>query len=114
MIPERHDRSGDPQGLLGSFAYLFLDGIEFTKKGSDEVEEFGASREEFEGPPPEELHSQAGLELEQLAADGGLLDPIGHIAHRFHDAAVSRDIVEELQMVDIHVGEKTMLPIAGQ
>jgi hypothetical protein len=43
-----------------------------------------------------------------------LLDPIGHIAHRFHDAAVSRHIVEELQMVDIHVGEKTMLPIAGQ
>ncbi len=42
------------------------------------------------------------LELRDLPADGGLLNAVGNIPHRLHNPAMARDVIEQLQVVDVH------------
>jgi hypothetical protein len=37
-----------------------------------------------------------------LAADGRLLDPVWHIANGGHDSAMTDDVIEKLEMMNIH------------
>ena len=40
--------------------------------------------------------------LYNLAADGWLLNPIRHVAHRFADPAVPRHVIEQFQVMNVH------------
>ena len=50
----------------------------------------------------EEGGAKEFFELDDLAADGGLLNAVGHVAHGFADAAVFGDVIEEFKVVNVH------------
>ena len=112
-ISQGHDRCGHAQGSARAGLEPLLDGGQLPEEGLDELEEFDSSRQQLEGAATEEFHSQVRFELEQLSADGRLLDAVGHVAHRFHDASVPRHVVEQLQMVDIHPAKQPCRLSAG-
>jgi len=51
---------------------------------------------------PEMRLAEGIFELENLAADAGLLDAVGHLPGRGADALVPGDVIEEFEMVDVH------------
>ena len=58
----------------------------------------------MEGAAVEEGGGEGVFELEDLGADGWLLDAVGDAASGGADAAVARDVVEEFEVVDVHGG----------
>jgi hypothetical protein len=54
------------------------------------------------GAALEERHAEVFLQLDDLAADRRLLDPIGHVADRLADSAVPGHVIKELQVVGVH------------
>jgi hypothetical protein len=49
-------------------------------------------------------HTQKFFELNDLRADCRLLDAVWHIAHGFGNSPASRDVIEELEVMDVHDG----------
>ena len=43
------------------------------------------------------------FQLDELHADGRLLDAVGHLAHGLGNAAMLGDVVEQFEVVDVHV-----------
>jgi hypothetical protein len=56
---------------------------------------------ELKGAPLEKSLTEIFLELKNLPADGGLLNPIGNVAHRPGDTPVARDITKQLQLMNV-------------
>ena len=42
------------------------------------------------------------LQLGNLGTDCRLLDAVGDVVHRRHDAAVPGDVIEQFKMMDVH------------
>ena len=42
------------------------------------------------------------FELQDLSADRRLLNPVGHLPHRFADAAVFGDMIEKFEVMNVH------------
>jgi hypothetical protein len=40
--------------------------------------------------------------LDDLIADGRLLDTVRHVTHRLADAAVPRHVIKQLQVMNVH------------
>ena len=104
VVAQDDGGGGHAEGLGGAAAEAFADGLDVPEEGTDELVEVLAGRGELEGAPVEELEAEVGLELEDLAGDGGLLDAVGHVADGLHDAAVAGDVVEQLQVMDVRHG----------
>src|SRR5436190_18627358 len=56
---------------------------------------------ELKGAALEKSLVEIFLEPKQLPADGGLLNPIGNAAHRTADTPVARDIIKQLQLMNV-------------
>jgi hypothetical protein len=93
---------GDAEVLGDAAAEFFGHGSELVKKGFDEGVEFLARWGEREGSAVKEGNTEEFFELNDLAADGGLLDAVGHVADGFTDAAVFGNVVEEFEVVNVH------------
>jgi hypothetical protein len=52
--------------------------------------------------PLKQGDTQVFLQPGNLAAYRRLLDSIGHVAHGFRNSPVSRDVIEQFEMMDIH------------
>jgi len=50
----------------------------------------------------EQSHAEEFLELRDLRTDRRLLDAVGDVAHRRHNAAVPRDVIEKFEVMDVH------------
>jgi hypothetical protein len=61
-----------------------------------------AGRCESKGAAFEKLRAEIVFERAHLAADRRLLDAEGNVPHRRTNAAVAGDIIEQLQVVDVH------------
>ncbi len=80
---------------------------ELRQLGEEPVDvpiEFFAWGGQGEGAAVEEFDPEVALELEDLTAHGRLLDPVGHLPYRRGNPAVFCDVVEQLEVVDIHRG----------
>ena len=69
-----------------------------------------AGGRECEGPALKQGDAEKFLQLNYLAADGGLLNAIGHAAHGLADAPMFGHVVEKFEVMDVHVidsGEAT-------
>ena len=56
---------------------------------------------ELKGAALEKSLVEIFLEPKKLPADGGLLNAIGNVAHRAADTAVARDIIKQLQLMNV-------------
>src|ERR1700743_818557 len=72
--------------------------IEAGKKRLDVFEKFFPFRSQRKWPPVKESCAKVFLQLGDLRADGGLLDAVGDVSHRWHDAAMPRDVIKEFEM----------------
>lgn len=52
----------------------------------------------------EKFGAEILFELEHLAADGGLLNAVRDVADGAADASMFRDVVEELEVMEVHRG----------
>ena len=57
----------------------------------------------------EQGHPERFFQLDNLAAHGGLLYPVGHIAHPLTDATILGHIIEKLQVMDVHISNGSMM-----
>jgi hypothetical protein len=48
-------------------------------------------------------HAEKFLELRDLGTDRRLLDAVGNVPHRRHDAAVPGHVVKKFEMMNVHV-----------
>ncbi len=77
---------------------------EVGEKRGDEFVELLARRGESEGSALEKHRAEILLQFDQLRAHRWLLDAVGHVADGEADAAMGGDVVEELQVMDVHSG----------
>src|SRR5689334_17916014 len=70
-----------------------------------------AGMSEGKRPPMEQGHAEGFLELDNLPTDGGLLYPVGHIAHPLADATIFGHVIEKLQVMDIHISNRSMIAV---
>ena len=92
----------DPDLGRRGFAKLRAKGFEVLEERphiSKQLLPFGG---ESERTALKQLRAEVFLEQQDLAADGGLLDAVGNMAHGAADASVLRDMVKQLQMMNIH------------
>ena len=69
----------------------------------DEFKKFFALRRQRKRPPVKQGRAEKFLELRDLGADRRLLDAVGNVPHRRHDAAMPGHVVKKFEMVNVHV-----------
>ena len=102
MGAQRRVRGAKPDELSGFAANLFTHQLDVGEERLDERVEFCPGRRELKRAPIEELRSEVFLQLQNLHAHGGLLNAVGNVAHSLADAFVAGDVIEQLQMVNVH------------
>ena len=110
MIPEQRrqmsaqDRGGRGESKTGVFfgPQLARDLADPAEKGRGKSEEFTPGGGECERAALKQLQAERSFELQDLAADGGLLNAIGNLAGGRADPAVPRDVIEKFEVMDIH------------
>src|SRR5262245_36007352 len=88
--------------LRNPAAQLVGHGIDVVKERSNEGVKVLSCRRERERPPLKQGHAQEFLQLKDLPAHRWLLNPIRHVPHRLADTAVPGDIIEQLQVMNVH------------
>jgi hypothetical protein len=68
----------------------------------NEFVELGAGGKHGKRPAIEKFCAEIFFQPGNLAADGGLLNPVGDISHGPGNAAVFHHIIEEFKVMDIH------------
>ncbi len=76
--------------------------VQLAEERLDKVEQLLSLRRQREGAALKQGHAQERFQLNDLPADGRLLDAVGHVAHRLADAAVFGHVEEQLQVMHIH------------
>lgn len=95
---------GEAQDRRLAVAEAGGDGIGVVEERPGEIVEFLAFGSEAEGLSVEEFGAEVLFELEHLAADGGLLNAVGDVAHGATDASMFRNVVEEFEVMEVHRG----------
>ena len=102
MIAQNNRRSPDadvPRLPALKFAGDF---VEVRKKRLDEPVKLFARRRQGERPPLEQRHPEKFFELRHLCAHRRLLDAIGNVPYRRHDATVPGDVIKQLKVMNVH------------
>lgn len=102
MVAQDDGRGADAQVLHLAALQLGFHHRELAEKRLDELVKLLARWRQRERAALEQRHAQVFFQPRELAADGGLLDAVGHVAGRLGDAAMPGDVVEEFEMVDVH------------
>ena len=77
---------------------------QFREERLNEMKELRARLCENEGTSLKKGQIEFFLEFEQLRTHRWLLDSEGHLANRWGDPLVLGHVVEELKVVDVHLG----------
>src|SRR5262245_16387817 len=102
MIADKRFAGRDAEMLGNATLQLFSHRPEVVEKGLNKIIQFPPLRREGKGPPLKQGDAEEFLQLDHLAAYGGLLDAIRHVAHGFGNAAVARHIIKKLEVVNVH------------
>src|ERR1017187_5326402 len=76
--------------------------FEVGKKRFRERIKLFSFRRQRKRPPLKQRYAQKFLKLRHLRAHRRLLDAVGNVPHRRHNAAVPRDVIKQFEMVDVH------------
>ena len=81
---------------------LIGDPLQIPKKGLDEFVQLGPGGRQFKRPALKQRRAQKFLQLGNLRAHRRLLDAIGNVPHRRHDAAVPGHVIKQFEVMDVH------------
>jgi hypothetical protein len=95
---------GDAQAFIDTACDTSAQIGKTGEEGLDVVIEDLALARELKGAAVEQSDAQAGFQLQDLRADGGLLNAIGNVACGSADTMVFGHVVEQFQMMNIHRG----------
>src|SRR5437867_11735726 len=103
MVP-KHDR-GRPNANLPRLPALQLarHRVEVREKRLDEPKELLAGGRQLEWPPLKQRHPKILFQLPDLSAHRGLLNAVRNIAHRLRYSPMPRHVIEQFQMMNIHL-----------
>ena len=102
MVPQ-HDLGRADTDVMGGAVLKFLGHpLEVAEERFDELVQLLASLAQDERTPLKKLHAQKVLKRDDLSADRRLLDAVGDVANGFRNALVPRDVVKQLQVMNIH------------
>ena len=76
--------------------------------------EFLPGRGEPEWPPLKEGHTQVLFQKCHLAAYSRLLNAIGNITHRLGDPTVTRNVVKQFQVMDVHGADSPTVGLSSR
>jgi hypothetical protein len=94
--------SRDAEQRFGAAGDAGLQQGQAGKEGLDELVQGFTFAGKSEGAAMEKGDAESGFELEDLGADGGLLDAVGDVASGSADPFVMGDVIKEFEVVDIH------------
>ena len=100
----QHNRRGADADVPGLSALQFTRNFfKVRKKRPDEFKKFFTRRRQRKRPPVKQGYAEKFFELRDLGADRRLLDAVGNVPHRRHDAAVRGHAVKKFEMINVHV-----------
>src|SRR5207249_9085601 len=102
MIAQNGAGGAKAQLLSRAAAQFFGQGFEPLEKRFNEAKQFFAGAGQREGSAVEQRDAEGLFQLDDLRADRRLLNSVRDVAHRLADSAVTGDIVEQLQVMDVH------------
>ncbi len=76
--------------------------IEVAEEWLDGIEQDATFGGEFEGAALEQVFPEVVIELEDLGADRGLLNAIGHMPGRGGDTTKAGNVMVNFEVVDVH------------
>jgi hypothetical protein len=100
-------RRGKAQMMIFFPSYLFRHLIEPGEKRGDEIVELLACLSQGKRAAMEKFDFKELFKLEDLAAHGWLLDAVRHLSDGFGDAFKFGNVVEKLEMMDVHTERET-------
>ena len=68
----------------------------------DEFKKFFALRRQRKRPPVKQGRAKKFFKLRHLRAHRRLLDAVGNVPHRRHDAAVPGDVIKQFEVMNVH------------
>src|SRR5581483_1068810 len=83
--------------------------IEIGEERLDEGIEFFSGGSQVKRTALKERHAEKFLQLSHLAAYGGLLNSIGNVAHGLSNPPMPCDVVEQLQVMYVHISRVSRL-----
>jgi hypothetical protein len=104
---DRRRANADP----GCTQKLFPNLRKFPEKRFDEFEKFFAGWRQLERTPFIQGDPQIPFQGVDLRTNGGLLDPVGHVPRRSRNSFELRNVIEEFQLVRIHIDPFYEAPI---
>src|SRR6188472_2827745 len=110
MMPQHRPRGADADEARGFALNLRGNFQQLAEERLDERVEPCPGGRQLKRTPLKELRTQRALELDDLRAHRRLLDAVGNFAHGLADAPVTRDVIEEFEVVDIHASLFSMKP----
>jgi hypothetical protein len=76
--------------------------VNFVEEGPNEFVQLDARRQKGKRATIKQFGAERFLQARDLAAYCRLLDPVWHIANGGHDSAMTGDVVEKLEMMNVH------------
>src|SRR5439155_1552978 len=102
VVAQDGARGAEPDLLRPAPAQFVGQRFQPVKERLDETKEFFAAGGQREWAAIEQGHSQRFFQLNDLRADRRLLNAVRDVAHRLADATMPGNIIEQLQVMDIH------------
>src|SRR2546430_10232024 len=98
----QNDRGrGHPQFMSAAAANCLANVIYLVEEGSNEFVQLHARGQESERTAIKQFGAERFFQAGDLAADRRLLDPVRHITNGGHDAPVTGDLIEKLDIVNV-------------
>jgi hypothetical protein len=101
IVQDNRGRS-HPQLMSGAAANYLANMIYLVEEGPNEFVQLHARRQEGEGTAIKQFGAERFFQARDLAADRRLLDPVRHIANGGDDSAMTGDVIEKLEMMNVH------------
>jgi len=95
-------RRGHAQLMSGPAANCLANVINLVKERPNEFVQLDARGQECERTTIKQFGAESFFEARDLAADRRLLDPVRHIANGGYDSAMTGDVIEKLEMMNVH------------
>src|SRR5437660_2081348 len=102
IIVQDNSGCGHSQLMSRAAANCLANMINLVEEGSNEFVQLHTRRQEGERTTIKQFGAERFFQARDLAADCGLLDPVWHIANSGHDSAMTSDVIEELEMMNVH------------
>src|ERR1041384_6671924 len=104
VIAQDDLRGADADLLARATAQFLRHGVYVVEKRLDKTIKFFSGRSENKRAALKKRQAERILELQNLGADGGLLNAVRNVAHCLTDPTVTGHVIEKFEVMDVHIG----------